>query len=76
VAWFQKRLAAHGYTVPQTGEMDNETKNVLVAFQMKYRPMTIDGVPDAESAALLDVLTAPKATLTTLEGIEQCGCAT
>jgi N-acetylmuramoyl-L-alanine amidase len=60
VAWFQKRLAAHGYTVPQTGEMDNETKNVLVAFQMKYRPMTIDGVPDAESAALLDVLTAPK----------------
>jgi N-acetylmuramoyl-L-alanine amidase len=60
VAWFQKRLAVHGYAVPQTGELDNETKNVLVAFQMKYRPMTIDGVPDAESAALLEVLTAPK----------------
>jgi N-acetylmuramoyl-L-alanine amidase len=58
-AWFQNKLATHGYAVPRTGELDKETRNVLTAFQMKYRPMTIDGTPDAETAALLDVLTTP-----------------
>jgi N-acetylmuramoyl-L-alanine amidase len=28
---------------------------------MKYRPAIIDGTPDAETAALLDVLTTPAA---------------
>ena len=57
-AWFQQKLALVGYSVPQNGELDEATRSVLVAFQMKYRPATIDGVPDAESAALLDALTA------------------
>ena len=61
VAWFQAKLALHGYLVPKTGVLDNETRTVLAAFQMKYRPMTIDGTPDAESAALLEVLTTPAA---------------
>jgi N-acetylmuramoyl-L-alanine amidase len=59
VAWFQVRLAVHGYAVPQTGVLDEATRAVLGAFQMKYRPANIDGTPDAESAALLDVLTTP-----------------
>jgi N-acetylmuramoyl-L-alanine amidase len=59
--WFQAKLALHGYLVPKTGILDNETRNVITAFQMKYRPMTIDGTPDAETAALLDVLTTPAA---------------
>jgi N-acetylmuramoyl-L-alanine amidase len=59
VTWFQKRLAHFGYATPQTGELDTATKNVITSFQMKYRPATIDGVPDAETAALLDVLTTP-----------------
>ena len=59
VAWFQKRLAQHGYATPQTGELDTATKNVLISFQMKYRPAIIDGTPDAETAALLDALTTP-----------------
>ena len=61
VAWFQKRLAQHGYATAQTGELDTATRNVLIAFQMKYRPAIIDGAPDAETAALLDVLTTPAA---------------
>ena len=60
VAWFQARLARHGYAVPQNGELDKATQTVLGAFQMKYRPSNIEGVPDAETAALLDVLTTPK----------------
>jgi N-acetylmuramoyl-L-alanine amidase len=60
IAWFQNRLAAHGYATPQTGVMDEATRNVLVTFQSKYRQSRWDGVPDAETAAILDVLTAPK----------------
>ncbi|WP_028103494.1 peptidoglycan recognition protein family protein [Pseudoduganella violaceinigra] len=60
IAWFQQKLALHGYATPQTGVLDPETHNVLVAFQAKYRNSKWDGVPDAESAAILDVLTAPK----------------
>ena len=53
-AWFQKKLAQFGYAMPQTGELDAATRNVLISFQMKYRPAIIDGTPDAETAALLD----------------------
>ena len=59
VTWFQQKLAAIGYAVPKTGELDGETRAVLGVFQMKYRPATIDGTPDAETAALLEALTAP-----------------
>jgi N-acetylmuramoyl-L-alanine amidase len=58
-AWFQVTLAQHGFAIPQTGELDATTKQILAAFQMKYRPARYDGVPDAETAALLEVLTTP-----------------
>jgi N-acetylmuramoyl-L-alanine amidase len=57
--WFQQRLARHGFAVPEHGDLDSATRNVLRAFQMKYRPSRHDGEPDAETAALLDVLTTP-----------------
>jgi N-acetylmuramoyl-L-alanine amidase len=56
VLWFQDKLARHGYAVPQTGELDPATRNVLIAFQMRYRPERFDGNPDAQTAAILDVL--------------------
>lgn len=58
-AWFQARLAQHGYAVPRTGELDEATRNVISAFQMKYRPALCAGIADAETAAILDVLTTP-----------------
>jgi N-acetylmuramoyl-L-alanine amidase len=58
VLWFQDRLAAHGFTVPLSGILEGETQRVIAAFQMKYRPARYDGVPDAETAAMLDVLTS------------------
>lgn len=61
VTWFQQRLAQFGYAVPQNGELDVPTRAALTSFQMRYRPMTIDGTPDAESAALLDALTVTRA---------------
>jgi N-acetylmuramoyl-L-alanine amidase len=58
-AWFQQRLAQHGFEVPLHGEWDEPTRRVLAAFQMKYRPTRADGRPDADSAALLQVVTTP-----------------
>jgi N-acetylmuramoyl-L-alanine amidase len=59
LAWFQERLAAHGFAVPRHGQLDTETRDVLIAFQMKYRPALFNGVPDAHTAALLEVITRP-----------------
>jgi N-acetylmuramoyl-L-alanine amidase len=57
--WFQKKLAAHGFGLAQSGVFDQPTKTVLAAFQMKYRPANMAGEPDAETAAMLEVLTTP-----------------
>lgn len=58
IAWFQSKLAQHGYAVPQTGLLDQETRNVIVVFQSRYRQSLFNGVPDAETAAILDTLTS------------------
>jgi N-acetylmuramoyl-L-alanine amidase len=63
VLWFQRKLAEFGYAVPQTGELDLATRTVITVFQSKYRQSLYDGTPDAETAAILDVLTAPKPVL-------------
>lgn len=54
--WFQGKLADHGFNASSSGEWDALTRDNLVAFQMKYRPRKYDGQPDAETAALLDVV--------------------
>ena len=58
VQWFQEQLMRQGYAVPLHGELDQATRNVIAAFQMKYRPARYDGEPDAQTAALLVVLAA------------------
>ncbi|MFB4248190.1 N-acetylmuramoyl-L-alanine amidase [Pseudomonas idahonensis] len=60
ISWFQQQLAVLGYATPQTGELDVATRHVLAAFQMHYRPGRFDGTPDAESAAILQVLNQTK----------------
>lgn len=59
VAWFQAQLGDIGFDVPRHGLLDPETRRVLANFQAKYRPSRFDGEPDAETAALLDVLNRP-----------------
>lgn len=60
-AWFQAALAEHGYAIERTGAFDKQTQRVLMNFQMRYRPADYRGLPDAESAAILWVLTHPGA---------------
>ncbi|HOL36999.1 MAG TPA: N-acetylmuramoyl-L-alanine amidase [Rubrivivax sp.] len=62
-AWFQRKLAEHGYPIEADAPLDDPVQlrllqRVLTNFQMRYRPARFDGRPDAESAALLDVLSA------------------
>jgi len=59
--WFQQRLGCVGYAVPRSGIFDADTRRVLAAFQMHFRPARFDGEPDAESAAMLDVLASTRA---------------
>lgn len=53
MAWFQQQLAELGYAIEQSGQVDEQSRNVLAVFQMKYRPRLYDGLADAETAALL-----------------------
>lgn len=56
--WFQQQLKQVGFGLAFSGQFDEQTRNVLAAFQMKYRPARYDGQADAETAALLATLNA------------------
>lgn len=75
LAWFRQRLAQVGYGVPfaalpgatpapvpatpPDAEIDTATRDLLISFQMRFRPALYDGTPDAETAAILAALTSP-----------------
>lgn len=56
ITWYQQQLKRFGYAIEQTGVYDVSTKHVLAAFQMRFRPQRFDGVADAQTAAMLQVL--------------------
>lgn len=56
VSSIQKILAQYGYTIPQTGKLDTETKRVISAFQMHFRPTNFSGIPDIETEAIAKAL--------------------
>jgi N-acetylmuramoyl-L-alanine amidase len=53
VAGAQSMLAAIGYRVPSSRVLDDETRDVLIAFQRRFRPKRIDGGLDPETAVQL-----------------------
>jgi N-acetylmuramoyl-L-alanine amidase len=59
IRWFQDMLGKQGYDVPRLGVLDDATRDAIAAFQMRYRPSSFDGTPDAETAAILHVLATP-----------------
>jgi len=56
ITWYQQQLARFGYAIEQTGVYDVATRHVIAAFQMRFRPQRFDGQPDAQTAAMLQVL--------------------
>ncbi len=63
VEWFQKKLDQFGYSVSLNGEFDKATRAVITAFQLRFRQAKFDGEPDAETAAILDVMTGSSTVL-------------
>ena len=51
VELLQIALNEYGYQIKQTGEMDEQTTHVIVAFQTHFLPWQIDGEPDVMTAA-------------------------
>ncbi|AKJ43873.1 N-acetylmuramoyl-L-alanine amidase [Pragia fontium] len=56
IAELQANLKKYGYKVPETGQLDDETRRVIKAFQMHFRQDKYSGHPDAETLAILDAL--------------------
>ncbi|WP_036769297.1 N-acetylmuramoyl-L-alanine amidase [Photorhabdus australis] len=52
VELIQKTLAKYGYTIPQTGVLDEDTRKTISAFQMHFRPDDISGNPDAQTESI------------------------
>lgn len=52
----QRALHAYGYGIEVTGELDRQTGNVIRAFQMHFRPETVNRKPDAKTTAVLYAL--------------------
>ncbi|WP_355660857.1 peptidoglycan recognition protein family protein [Halomonas salifodinae] len=52
-ATLQQALAAWGHPLEVSGELDAQTRAVLRAFQMRFRPTDYRGRSDAETAAML-----------------------
>jgi N-acetylmuramoyl-L-alanine amidase len=58
VGQLQNDLARIGYDVAPSGRLDEATRLVVVAFQRRFRPARVDGLPDRETLARLDGLLA------------------
>ncbi|MFC0267180.1 N-acetylmuramoyl-L-alanine amidase [Kushneria aurantia] len=56
VAQFQRALAAWGYPLAVSGVMDEETRRVVRAFQLHFRPTDTNARMDIESQAILMAL--------------------
>lgn len=56
ISLLQKNLRTYGYPIELTGKLDMQTKNVICAFQMHFRPSNYSGEPDAETLAILENL--------------------
>lgn len=52
VSIIQQTLARYGYQIPQSGELDDETRQVIKAFQMHFRAQDFSGRPDVETEAI------------------------
>jgi N-acetylmuramoyl-L-alanine amidase len=52
----QKELYEYGYGISPTGKFDEQTENVVLAFQRHFRPMRVDGVLDPSTRITLKKL--------------------
>ncbi|MGU5714484.1 N-acetylmuramoyl-L-alanine amidase [Aeromonas taiwanensis] len=53
---WQQQLARYGYGIAPSGEWDEQSRAVMRAFQLHFRPAQVSGEPDAECQAILMAL--------------------
>lgn len=58
VAALQRGLSAYGYKIAETGVYDDETAEVVAAFQRHFRPLRVDGRADPSTLDTLNRLLA------------------
>lgn len=56
LAWFETSLQRFGYNTSARPSQTDALRNVIAAFQMRFRPARHDGEPDAQTAAILAAL--------------------
>jgi N-acetylmuramoyl-L-alanine amidase len=52
----QKELYEYGYGISPTGNFDEQTENVVLAFQRHFRPIRVNGVLDPSTRITLKKL--------------------
>lgn len=56
ISEIQNLLIRYGYGLAATGILDTQTRQVIQAFQLHFRPARYDGTPDRETVARLQAL--------------------
>ncbi|WP_040256641.1 N-acetylmuramoyl-L-alanine amidase [Rickettsia hoogstraalii] len=52
----QQKFITYGYKLEATGILDSKMKDVIISFQIHFRPSNFSGDLDAETIAILDAL--------------------
>jgi len=52
----QQKFQKYGYNIELTGVLDEQTKNVIISFQLHFRPNNFSGLVDIETIAILEAL--------------------
>jgi N-acetylmuramoyl-L-alanine amidase len=60
VTLLQSQLAKYGYGISTTGEFDENTHDVVTAFQRHFRPTRVDGIADGSTLTTLTDLLATR----------------
>lgn len=54
--WIQDNLRLYGYNIKSTGKFDEQTQDVIRAFQIHFEPEAYSGEPSAKTISLLEAL--------------------
>lgn len=54
--WIQDNLKRYGYAIDSTGRLDEQTQDVIRAFQMHFEPENYSGKPSKRTISLLEAL--------------------
>ncbi len=54
--WIQDNLKCYGYAIDSTGRLDEQTQDVIRAFQMHFEPENYSGKPSKRTISLLEAL--------------------